>query len=217
MRRVLFATALAALAGLALLPGQAPAWKGFTLFRVNLDRDSAMESIRTIRVPRRGIDRTGVNVRDACPAGTIDLPVAGPEEDLVFLATTRADTRSGREILIDLRARNDSRGQVRLVGWRRSAATVCRRPRQLFVYKRPPQLPRGARKLATFDLSVNSLTRAFRGKEIKLVERFWRPGERFVPCASLVRRSLYRYSARKDRYVRYSRQHLRRSVPSGCN
>ena len=207
------ALALAAVA-IAALPAS-----GFirpTRLVSDLDGGRPFEVVRVVRIRRPGVDGTGVEILDGCPSGPIRVPVAGPQDDLAILAAMRADTRPGKEVFADLRSRRtNARGEIRVVAWRRARGPICRRPRELWKYGRA-RLPRGASRRADFAADIRNFTRRYRGRELKLVELYYRPGERYRVCASIVRRSRYRYSRPRDRYVRYARRTLRRRVPSGC-
>jgi hypothetical protein len=82
---------------------------------------------------------------------------------------------------------------------------MCRRPRSVFDYRSDhhTRTPRGGDgDITSFEASVGNLTRRFRGLEVLLREHFTRPGEPL--CCGSIRKATYRrYSAKRDRYVRY--------------
>ena len=178
--------------------------------RVELDGDAGRESVRIgAGTPTPGDSSGGVavSISDRCPAGRVDVPVAGPQEEPARLSYPSADTRRGREVFADLRSgARRALGEARLVAWRRARGPFCRRPRELFGYStdRPTRSPRGTtREVTSFTVRVARLSRRFRGREGELVEQFRRPSDP-PNSGSMQKRSRYRYSRRRDRYVRYS-------------
>jgi hypothetical protein len=168
--------------------------------RGDLDADGKAETVRAVRVDLPGVkdefDQTAIEVTDDC--GT--KRIAGPQDNLVLLRLKRADTRPGREVFADLRSGAAGRlGEARLVAWRKCA------PRNLFAYDsdhhtRTPK--RGNGDIAAFTVKVRNLTRRYRGLEVSLNERFNRPGEPSC-CGSISKTTRWRYSRKRDRYVRY--------------
>ena len=179
--------------------------------RGDLDGDSALESARAVRVDLRGVenmfDQTAVNVSDTCPDGrTLDVRIAGPQDNLALLRLTAADNRPGREVFVDLRSGAAARhGETRVVAWRAQNDFDCRRARDLFAYKsiRPTRRPRGSNgDVASFLIRIRQITRRFAGPEIALDERFQRRGEPSC-CGSIKKVTYWRYSSRADRFVHY--------------
>ena len=173
----------------------------------NIDGDRALERAETVRfVGTDGLEGVAIKVTDICRSGRIETLVAGPDESLGDLKLTRSDTRPGLDILVDLRRGAAGRaGQGSVIGWRGSRGRFCRTPRHLFHYDsdRPTRRPSGAQGLASFvGLRVLELDRRFPGREVELTELFARRGESAVN-ASITKRSLYRYDARRDRYRHY--------------
>ena len=168
--------------------------------RGDLDADGKTETVRAVRVDLPGVkdefDQTAIEVTDDC--GT--KRIAGPQDNLVLLRLKRADTRPGREVFADLRSGAAGRlGEARLVAWRKCA------PRNLFAYDsdhhtRTPK--RGNGDISAFLVKVRNLTRRYRGLEVSLNERFNRPGEPSC-CGSISKTTRWRYSRKRDRYVRY--------------
>jgi hypothetical protein len=192
----------------ALLAAPALSYVGDESRSGDLDGDRGKERVSTVRLPTGtpGFDRTGVRVSDRCPAGPVRVPIAGPQDDLARLRLLGSDTRRGKEVFAVLRSgAAGGLGEARVVAWRRSRDPLCRKPRQLFRYRtdRPTPAPSGTTgEVSFFNAVVSGLTRRFAGREVLLREQFLTSAD--PPCCGSVRkRSFYRYSARRDRYVRY--------------
>jgi hypothetical protein len=185
---------------LLALAGPASGFLGPKTVKGDLDADGKAETVRAVRVDLPGVkdefDQTAIEVADDC--GT--KRIAGPQDNLVLLRLKRADTRPGREVFADLRSGAAGRlGEARLVAWRKCA------PRNLFAYDsdhhtRTPK--RGNGDISAFLVKVRNLTRRYRGLEVSLNERFNRPGEPSC-CGSISKTTRWRYSRKRDRYVRY--------------
>jgi hypothetical protein len=180
----------------------------------NLDSDPAVEQVKAVRVPSPvdpnddTLAQTAVDVFDTCPSGQTDQRIAGLEEALVTLRLVNADTRTGKEAFVDMRAGAAGRhGQLRLVGLRPAPAgsSVCAVPHDDFRYlsTRPTRHPRGAADLTDFELTIKNFSRHFKGKELRLVEGWAKPTDALC-CPSFDKASFYRYDRKRDRYVRYS-------------
>jgi hypothetical protein len=187
----------------------ASAWVGPEQKTGDLDGDDQAETVRSERVDVPGaenaFDQTEIRVADTCPDGRqVDARIAGPQENLALMRLKPADTRPGREVFVDLRSGAAGRlGEARLVAWRESAGSPCRVPRNLFFYKDPTRPPRGAtRDVSSFLVSVRDMVRRYRGLEIALDERFLRRGDANC-CGTYKKVSYWRYSGKRDRYVRF--------------
>jgi hypothetical protein len=210
--RVTRAASAVALAAIVLA---APAYGLFKPKTVsgNLDGDPAAEQVTAVRVPSAvdpnddDLAQVAVNVLDTCPTGATDQRIAGPEEALVTLRLLDADTRPGKEALIDMRAGASGRhGLLRLVSLRPGpAGGACEVPHNDFSYlsTRPTRHPRGAGALTDFEIAVKDLSRRYKGKEVRLLEGWATPTDALC-CPTFEKTSLYRYDRAKDRYVRYS-------------
>jgi hypothetical protein len=205
VRRLALTIALA----LALV-ASAPAFVGPEQRRGDLDGDPATETARAVRVDIPGVenrfDQTEIRVSDDCDGQRIDQRITGVQDNLALLRLKRADTRRGREVFADLRSGAAGRvGEARLVAWRVSAGFPCRVPRDIFRYETedPTRTPRGGTgDISSFLISVRNIVRRYRGLEIALDERFLRRGDATC-CGSIKKVTYWRYSARRDRYVRY--------------
>jgi hypothetical protein len=188
----------------------------------NLDSDPAVEQLTAVRIPSSvdpgddDLAQVAVDVLDTCPGGQTDQRVAGPEEALVTLRLVDADTRLGKEALIDMRAGASGRhGLLRLVSLRPGpAGGPCELPHNDFSYlsTRPTRHPRGANALTDFEIAVKDFSRRYRGKEVRLLEGWAKPTDALC-CPSFEKTSLYRYDRKTDRYVRYSAK-VKRNRPS---
>jgi hypothetical protein len=175
----------------------------------DLDGDPGVEKAHTVSVSNPDepdSPQTAVYVSDSCsPSDFFDTRITRTQDSLGFLKLVHADTRPGSEVYVDLRSGATGRsGEARVVAWRPAGGKVCRVPRQLFRYAsdRPTHLPHGARYLASFSVEVKSLTRRFKGREVRLNEGFARRGEALC-CPSIFKRTSYRYDADSDRYRLY--------------
>jgi hypothetical protein len=208
VRAALAATLLAALLA-------APAYAIFKEKSVsgNLDSDAGTEQVKAVRIPSPmdpnddDLAQVAVDVFDNCPGGQTDQRIAGPEEALVALRLVDADTRPGKEALIDMRAGASGRhGLLRLVSLRQGAAgAACQVPHNDFSYlsTRPTRHPRGAGALTDFEIAVKDFSRRYKGKEVRLQEGWAKPTDALC-CPSFEKTSFYRYDRRKDRYLRYA-------------
>jgi hypothetical protein len=179
----------------------------------NMDSDPDAEQVKAVRIPSSvdpnddDLAQVAVDVSDNCASGPTDQRIAGPEEALVTLRLLDADTRPGKEALIDMRAGASGRhGQLRLVSLRPGAAgAACEVPHNDFSYlsTRPTRHPRGANALTDFEISVKDFNRHFKGKEVRLLEGWAKPTDALC-CPSFDKTSFYRYDRKKDRYVRYA-------------
>lgn len=209
------ATRPAAAVALAGVLFAAPAYALFKPKTVsgNMDSDPATEQVTAVRIPGPvdpnddDLAQVAVDVLDTCPAGPTQQRVAGPEEALVTLKLLEADTRTGKEALIDMRAGASGRhGLLRLVSLRPGpAGGPCEVPHNDFNYlsNRPTRHPRGANALTDFEIAVKDFSRRYKGKELRLLEGWAKPTDALC-CPSFEKTSLYRYDRAQDRYVRYS-------------
>ena len=194
-----------AVLGLLVLAVPAQAFVGPETKRSDLDGDGERETIRSMRVDRKGVedrfDQTKIVVTDTCRGQRVSRRIAGPQDNLAFMRFKRADPRPGREVFVDLRSGARAlAGETRLVAWRRCA------PRNLFRYltERPTARPRGATgDVASFAVSVRNLTGRYRGLEIVLDERFYARGEPAPSCGTFKKLTYWRYAGGPDRYIRY--------------
>jgi hypothetical protein len=192
-----------------VLAAPAAAFVEHVTLRGDLDGDRGRETVEAVRVDLEGVDdpfdRTAIRVSDSCRGRFVTRRVAGPQDNLATLRLRAADTRPGREILVDLRSGASGRlGEARLVAWRRGGAS-CRRPRSLFTYlsDRPTSSPPGATgEVSFFSLRLRNASARYGGVEVVLFERFLKRGDP-VCCGSIRKTSLFRYSRARDRYVRY--------------
>lgn len=172
----------------------------------NLDDDVASEQVRTFAVREQGFNRTAVKVVDPCPGGEpYSRRISGTEDSLGRLQLVNADTRTGREVFVDLRSGAAGRsGEARVIAWRRSPGKACGEPRKLFTYdtERRHERPRGASYLANFGATVQNASDAYRGREVVLSEAWARPGEGAC-CATIRHTRYFRYSVSADRYRLY--------------
>jgi hypothetical protein len=200
-----------ALATLAAAP--AGAFNGTVTKHGDLDGDGHDETVRSVRVDLAGVedmfDQTKVQVQDDCDGGIVKRNVAGPQDNLESLRLRRLDTHKGREIFTSLRSGASARqGEARVVGWRRVVGSNCGRPRKLFRYRstHPTAAPSGSTgEVSSFNVSLKNRTKRYRGIEVRLAEGFLKKGEPEC-CPSIKKVSLYRYSRKRDRYVRYAKK-----------
>ena len=166
----------------------------------DLDGDGAAETVRAVRVPVSGVtderfDQTAIEIVASCATRRI----AGPQDNLALMRLRDADGRPGREVFVDLRSGAAGRlGEARVVAWR-----GCK-PRQLFRYKsdRHTRTPRGSTgDIAAFGAGYRKRKRS-RLLDVRLIEDFQRKGEPSC-CGSIHKTTYWRYSAKRDRYVRY--------------
>jgi hypothetical protein len=198
---------LAPLVLVLLLAAPAAAFVEPVTVRGDLDGDAAGETVRVRPVgPASGFQRTQVRVSDSCPAGAIDRRIMPIHDNLEKLRLKRGDRRRGSEVFAILRdGARGALGEARLVAWRPRAGEPCRAPKPLFVYDsdRPTRTPRGGNgDIAYFTASIRDITRRFRGLEIAVDERFQRAGDP-PNFGSIKKVSYWRYSAARDRYLRY--------------
>ena len=202
----------------ALLAAPAGAFVERVTKRGDLDADGELETVRALPVKVGGsqIRFTEVRVSDRCPGGRVDRRVAGLEENLERLRLRAADTRAGLEVFAVLRSgARGALGQARVVAWRPARGEPCRAPRALFHYDsdRHTRTPRGGNgDIAFFDVRLRNAARRFRGLEVALDERFVRDAD--PPFFGSIKKVTYwRYSAARDRYVRYRTVLRRVRVP----
>jgi hypothetical protein len=192
------------------------AFQGPVTRQANLDADAAEETVRSVRVDIPGVadefDRTEIRVSDTCGSTSVDRRIAGPQDNLAKLRLRRIDTRRGAEVFVDLRSGAAGRlGEARVVAWRARSGAVCRRPRNLFRYRadRPTRRPRGTTgDVSTFSVRVVERAARYRAREVVLSEFFLAESDPTC-CGSVKKTTYWRYSRRRDRYVRY-RTKLRR-------
>ena len=176
----------------------------------DLDGDGDRETVRVraFRAPddTGDFDRTQVRVADDCPAGRIDLRIAPIHDDLELMRIKPADTRRGKEVFLVLRdGARSTLGEARVVAWRRVPGQPCRRPRRVFLYdsdRHTATPPGGNGDIAAFFTSLRNVTNRFRGREVAIDERFLAEGDP-PSFGSIKKVGYYRYSRKRDRYVRY--------------
>jgi hypothetical protein len=194
VRRAALPTALA-----LLLAAPAAAFLGPQQKRADLDGDGTAETVRALRVPVPGVtdqqfDQTKIEIAAACATRRI----AGPQDNLALMRLRNADARKGREVFVDLRSGAAAKlGEARVVAWR-----GCR-PRQLFAYKTDhhTRTPRGGNgDIASFGAGYRR-GKGSRRLDVVLAEDFVRRGD--PPSFGAIHKiTLWRYSAKRDRYVR---------------
>jgi hypothetical protein len=172
----------------------------------NLDGDSIRETIRVSSVgPKGGFQRTQVRVADSCPTA-VDRRIAPVHDNLQTLRFVHADRRKGNEIFLVFRdGARSALGEARLVAWRPHAGQQCRAPKALFDYDtdRHTKTPKGGNgDIAFFDASIRNITKRHRGPEIAIDERFTTASDP-PSFGSLKKVTYWRYSAKRDKYVRY--------------
>ena len=203
---------LAALAGVLALCLAVPATAAGPTSRIgDLDGDFVNETVRVVD----SLDGKTIRVSDPCQSGNgMDVAIAGPQAHFGAMDLINADRRSGDEVLIDLfsGSRLSGREELRLVAWRALSGDPCAKPVTLFRWTGPnnerPPYP-GAR-YAGFSAAVGEVTTNLPGWELVLDEVFATKGRpRTKP--DILRQTLFRYIASKQRYVRYLRRvrHLR--------
>jgi hypothetical protein len=179
-----------------------------------MDSDPAPEQVKAVELPNatdptnHDLSQTVVDVVDDCHSGKVEQRVAGPQDALVTLKLVNADTRPGKEALIDMRSGASGRfGELRVVSLRRAPAGsgVCEQAHYDFLYlsTHPTPHPRGANGLTDFELTVRNFSRRYRGSELRLVEGWAKPSDALC-CPTFEKTTFYRYDRRKDRYVRYA-------------
>jgi hypothetical protein len=189
----------------------AAAWLGPEEKRGDLDGDGVPETVKALRVDLKGVadrfDQTKVVVEDTCHGALRQRRIAGPQDNLALLRLKQVDPLPGRQVFVDLRSGAKAvLGEARLVAWRRKGTDACGGPHSLFAYKTDhhTRTPRGGSgDIASFDVRLRELKRAYRGPEIKLEERFYRRGEPAVSPGSIRKLTYWRYSAHFDRYIKY--------------
>jgi hypothetical protein len=172
----------------------------------NLDGDPAKETVRVSSVgPKGGFQRTQVRVTDSCPAA-IDRRIAPVHDNLQTLRFVHADRRKGAEIFLIFRdGARSALGEARLVAWRPHAGPQCRAPKPLFDYRTDhhTKTPQGGNgDIAFFDARIRNITKRYRGPEIAIDERFTTAADP-PSFGSLKKVTYWRYSATRDRYLRY--------------
>jgi hypothetical protein len=205
VRRALLPTAL----GL-LLAAPAAAFLGPQQKSADLDGDGAAETVRAVRVPAPGVtdqqfDQTAIEIAASCTTRRI----AGPQDNLALMRLRDADGRRGREVFVDLRSGVAGRlGEARVVAWR-----DCR-PRQLFAYKTDhhTHTPSGGNgDIAAFGAGYRK-RRGSKRLDVVLSEDFVRKGD--PPSFGGIHKvTLWRYSAKRDRYARIRTRVTRRPSP----
>jgi hypothetical protein len=192
------------------LAAPAAAFLGPAQKRADLDGDGVAETVKAVRVPVPGVtddrfDDTAIDIEAACEEGTLTRRIAGPQENLALLRLRNADARKGREVFVDLRSGAAGRlGEARVVAWRKSATRPCGAARQLFRYKtdRHTRTPRGGSgDIASFGAGYRK-RRGSDALDVVLSEDFQRRGEPSC-CGSIRKTTWWRYSAKRDRYLRY--------------
>jgi hypothetical protein len=172
----------------------------------DLDGDAAKETVRASAVgPQGGFQRTQVRIVDHCPAA-IDRRIAPVHDNLQTLRLKHADRRKGSEVFLVMRdGALSALGEARLVAWRPHAGPQCRAPRALFDYDtdRHTRTPAGGTgDIAFFKASIRDITKRYRGPEIAVDERFSTAAD--PPNQGSIKKVTYwRYSAKRDRYLRY--------------
>ena len=207
MRKVLLTT-LFALA----LSAPAVGFSGSVTKTGDLDGDSYEEAVYTTQVDLPDVDTafdpTVIKVYDYC-ANTGDVVnerISGRQDGVNFLKLRKIDTRRGREVFFDMRSGAAARqGESRVVAWRKHSGATCRKARDLFKYRstHPTRRPSGTTgEVSGFSVKVGERARRYRGKEVILSELFLRPGEPEC-CASVKKITYWRYSRKRDKYLRY--------------
>ena len=199
------------LAAAALATAPAGAFNGPVVKKGDLDGDGQNETVRSVRVDLPGVndmfDQTKVRVQDDCDGGVVKRNVAGPQDNLEALRLKRVDTRKGREIFTSLRSGAAGRqGEARVVAWRPLKDSDCGKPRRLFRYRsiHPTKAPSGSTgEVSSFNVALKNRTNRYRGVEVRLSEGFLKSGEPEC-CPTIKKVTLYRYSRKRDRYVRYA-------------
>ena len=174
--------------------------------RGQLDGDRQLERVAGVSVNAQGGPSRRLRITDRCGRRPIARTVSGRHTKVTVLKLVAADTRRGREVLFETQAGAGGAGEARLVAWRRTGhKRRCRAPRYLLRYSslRPTPLPAGAAEVSDFELRAVELTDRFAGREALLIERLGRAGDRSC-CASMTRRTAFRYQRSRDRYLRYS-------------
>jgi hypothetical protein len=190
--------------------------------RGDLDGDSYRELVYTSQVDLPGVDTefdpTVINVNDRCDSGDfVDERISGRQDNVVFLKLRKIDTRKGKEVFFDMRSGASARqGESRVVAWRKHSGATCRKARDLFKYRstHPTHAPSGTNgEVSSFDVKVRERARRFRGKEVVLSEVFTRPGDPLC-CGTVRKLSYWRYSRKRDKYIRYKTKIKRRRPTS---
>src|SRR4051812_23527503 len=192
--------------GLCLLAAApAGAFLGPQQKSADLDGDGTAETVRAVRVPVKGVtdqhfDQTAIEIAASCATRRI----AGPQDNLVLMRLRNADGRKGREVFVDLRSGAAARlGEARVVAWRKGEP--CSKARQLFGYKTDhhTHTPAGGNgDITGFDAGFRK-RKGSRTLDVVLGEQFIRKGEPLC-CGSIHKTTVWRYSARRDRYFRLS-------------
>jgi hypothetical protein len=205
LRRILL------IVGLSLsVAAPAAAFLGPQQKSADLDGDGVAETVRAVRVPVSGVtderfDQTAIEISASCATRRI----AGPQENLALMRLRNADARKGREVFVDLRSGAAGRlGEARVVAWR-----GCK-PRQLFAYKSDnhTRTPRGGNgDIAAFGAGYRT-RRGTTVLDVVLSEDFVRKGDP-PTFGGIQKLTLWRYSAKRDRYVRIRTRVTRRPSP----
>lgn len=207
MRRCL----LVVVAASGLLAVPATAFVGPESKRGDLDGDGQNETVRSVRIDVKGVesmfDPTQIRIEDTCKGKPVRRYVTGRQDSLVKLRLKRIDTHEGLDVFADLRSGAAARqGETDIVAWR-----GCRAHR-LFRYRstHPTAKPKGTTgEVGPFDVRVRNYAKRYRGLEVRLAEGFLSKGEAEC-CPSTKKVTYWRYSAKRDRYIRYSTKLTRR-------
>jgi hypothetical protein len=211
---------LPALVALLVVAAPAGAFVKNVTKHADLDGDPAKETVMVLPVAVKGapdFKRTQVRISDTCPATVIDKRVTGIQDNLESLSIRKADTHKGKEVFAVLRSgARGVLGEADLIAWRHASGKTCRKPLKLFRYrssKHTKTPPGGNGDIASFFVKLRNATSRYKGLEIALDERFLKSTD-LPSFGSLKKVTRYRYSAKRNRYVRYETKTRTLPVPT---
>jgi hypothetical protein len=198
------ATTVAFVAALALVPAafaSHPSW--FLDRQENLDADRAVERVSAeyeVSSDHK-FERATIAVFDKCAGRVRQFQLALPgkfmnREDIL------GPSALGRRALLFSIVYPDGHEIVRVVQLRPKRKGACPTPAGLLAYSsaRPPYLPPQGYTVRDAKVGVSEYSTAFAGRELLLTEEYTSP--RLNPIR-ILRRTYYRYSSAKRRYVPY--------------
>jgi hypothetical protein len=149
--------------------------------------------------------RHRLEIEDQCNGASVRREISSVQDTVDRLRVVEADGSAGRpEIFFDMRSGATGRlGDLRVVRFDDSAS--CPAPRFLFRYPSKSTLgrvPRGAAGRVNFFARLRDYSSRYRGREIQLGETYVDRNDAFC-CPSFRRVTYFRYSAKRQRYVRY--------------
>jgi hypothetical protein len=182
----------------------------------NLDRDAALErvTVEKDKPSTGGPQIYRVLISDTCPEGEVSEAVGTGEAPDTFTIKS-ADTRAGKEVFFVF-GNSFGRGgpaSAKLVAWRSYKSAPCRRARTLYHYNPSKRdKPEGAGLKTNAVITLANYSRKYPGREVRLDEMYAAEGEN-TTSESILRRTFYRYRARRDKHTQYRKVVKRNQTP----